>query len=536
MKKLQFKCTLKSDIILNTKAATEGSQSTLDFIPGSNFLGIVASAYDNFTPVEQLEIFHSGKVRFGDAHPAGSDSVHKSQTIIRSLHVPAALFYPKDHKPPENYYIFHAYSRKKDKEENGQPMQLKQCRNGFYIFGDHTGKHVEPPKSFALKSAYDRELRRSKDEQMYGYESLDANTVFLFEVEVDDDALADKITPHLTGLHRIGRSRTAQYGLAEIETCNFQQVICSTEPQQINEKKYIIIYADSRLIFLDNSGISTFDIEACDLGLQGEIDWKKTQIRTFQYAPWNGKRQARDPDLCGIEKGSVIVVETDQPITKTSAWVGNYRSEGFGKVLYNPEFLAFEKNTNGKASYHLIDLKSNKVANDETKTQDIPLKGTSLLDFLNRKRTEKETDKYICKKVNQFVDKNFKDFKDTTFASQWGNIRSIAMVHSTYKEIEQELFDKPEIKYHKASPTDSFEGNRSINRGYLVHGVAEKSWKKKGRIQKLKDFIQDFDPEKERQGESDYHTREFGDIAQKAVINLASEMAKKCSKNGKGNN
>lgn len=43
MTTLQFKCTLLSDVILNQKAATEGPNQTLDFIPGSNFLGIVAS-------------------------------------------------------------------------------------------------------------------------------------------------------------------------------------------------------------------------------------------------------------------------------------------------------------------------------------------------------------------------------------------------------------------------------------------------------------------------------------------------------------
>jgi hypothetical protein len=39
---------LLSDIIINQKAATEGPNKTLDFIPGSNFLGIVAADYDGF--------------------------------------------------------------------------------------------------------------------------------------------------------------------------------------------------------------------------------------------------------------------------------------------------------------------------------------------------------------------------------------------------------------------------------------------------------------------------------------------------------
>ena len=42
MKTLYFKCTLLTDVIITQSAATDGHQSTLDYIPGSNFLGICA--------------------------------------------------------------------------------------------------------------------------------------------------------------------------------------------------------------------------------------------------------------------------------------------------------------------------------------------------------------------------------------------------------------------------------------------------------------------------------------------------------------
>ena len=87
MSVLQFKCTLLTDVILNQKAATEGPNTTLDFIPGSNFLGIVANKYQTFAEAGMaMEVFHSGNVRFGDAHPSNSD--------FRGLKVPASMFYP----------------------------------------------------------------------------------------------------------------------------------------------------------------------------------------------------------------------------------------------------------------------------------------------------------------------------------------------------------------------------------------------------------------------------------------------------------
>ena len=43
MIRYRFKCTLLSDIVINEKAGTDGPQSSIDYIPGSNFMGIVAN-------------------------------------------------------------------------------------------------------------------------------------------------------------------------------------------------------------------------------------------------------------------------------------------------------------------------------------------------------------------------------------------------------------------------------------------------------------------------------------------------------------
>lgn len=210
MTTLKFKCHLDSDVVLNQSAATEGSNKTLDFIPGNVFLGIVARHYSELGD-DALEVFHSGKVRFGDAHPVPVGYAGK-----RSLHVPASLFYPKLKSASEECYVHHLHDNKKDEDNK----QLKQCRKGFYVFDSDSAHPASVEKSFAIKSAYDRTLRRAKDEQMYGYESIDAGQDFLFEVEVDNDALADTISNMLNGIHYIGRSKNSQYGSVNIETCS----------------------------------------------------------------------------------------------------------------------------------------------------------------------------------------------------------------------------------------------------------------------------------------------------------------------------
>ena len=61
-------------------------------------------------------------------------------------------------------------------------------------------------------------------------------------------------------------------------------------------------------------------------------------------------------------------------------------------------------------------------------------------------------------------------------------------------------------------------GDNEINvDGYLTHGIAEDKWNEERRINRLKMFIDSLTSEE----------------AQIVIVNLASEMAKKCTEGGK---
>jgi len=542
MKTIKFKCKLLTDVILNQRAATEGNQQSLDFIPGSNFLGIAASSLylndiDDVQKKNCWEIFHSGKVRFGDAHPFNvkidekDDAVEKAH--IRSLRVPASLYKPKLSNR-EGLYIHHEVTDPENTDfKNFQP---KQCRTGFYVFekantaenGEVTGCgfEVKVEKSFAIKSAYDREKRRSKDQMMYGYESLLPDSTWIFEVTMDDDMpYEEEIKTALTGKRRIGRSRTAQYGLVEIE--EMPDAITDVDTFDISEKDFVLVYADARLIFLDDYGLPTFQPKAEDLGIKGGmIDWEKSQIRTFQYAPWNFKRQARDTDRCGIEKGSVFYVarksETEKIEYSGNGFVGKYQNEGFGKVVVNPYFLSAKSGVeaNGLAAYQLISEKQREkmdITADgmdacssmreknlvEAKKEDP--RNSDLFKFLKEREKEDGLIQGVYALVNKYVTDHGDKFKDDIFASQWGNIRKIAMQYDKKTDLEKELFTKTKTKNDKIVPD-----------AYLTHGVAEGKWNESKHRENFKEFF-----------DSKSLTDEN---VQLVLINLAAEMAKICSK------
>ena len=215
--KMKFKCTLLSDVIISQSSSTEGNQYCLDFIPGNNFLGIVASIYDK---VDAYKVFHSGLVRFGDANPSLDGKA-------RGLKVPNAMFYPKLKKASEECYIHHLIPSPDSDEIKG--LQLKQCREGFYIFEDGKGTAISFDKNYAIKSAYDSEKRRSEDGKMFGYQSLPKGLVLCFEIESDLDETTNKqISEAICGTRNIGHSRTAQYGLVRIEEESYNEVASTT--------------------------------------------------------------------------------------------------------------------------------------------------------------------------------------------------------------------------------------------------------------------------------------------------------------------
>ena len=126
MSELFFKCTLLSDIVLNSKLATEGNMTSMNYIPGSNFLGIVASKlYNKLTPEDAKTLFHTGEVSFGDA------LISKDNEMFYAL--PLSLFIEKgkDIAIENRMYQHHYLNSSNWPLINGSRVQLKQLRAGF---------------------------------------------------------------------------------------------------------------------------------------------------------------------------------------------------------------------------------------------------------------------------------------------------------------------------------------------------------------------------------------------------------------------
>ncbi len=490
MKRLTFKLTLLTDVVVHADSATEGERKALDFIPGSNFLGLVAQRYDEVD--RPYDVFHSDKVRFGDAHPALNN--------IRAIKAPLSWFVKKGEKIESERWVHHAMKDSFYSELIARGIQLQQVRHGWIIpEKQNEGNLLSLNTNFAIKSAYDRQKRRSADSKMYGFKSLESGSEWIFHVDMDDDIDDSFIQNSLTGIKYIGKSRSAQYGKVQIEPLNVQQPeLSSTE---LFEGKYLVVYAESRLAFFDEYGQPTLRPEARHFNLDDNwnLDWSKSQVMYSVYAPYNFKNRTFLNDRICFDKGSVFVFEAKDSAQFTmkafEKGVGAFLNEGFGQVLVNPVFLAADPE-NARSVYRIKSEGKNgqtdKSHEKLTAVKDSdPEYENKLSAWLQRKIKEYKEEEFISQRVLDFIKKNKSKFSGIT-PSQWGQIRAVAMTAKDYDEMMDWLFKD-------VTPTAGDNQIRSQDRavaGLLMHGKSEKNWKKCRHIlrQELEDVHQQNKP------------------------------------------
>ena len=475
MRKYQFKCELLTDVIITSMAATEGYKESLDYIPGSKFLGIVAgSLYDEANEKRTLDLFHNGAVRFGDATLMVKDEVLNK--------VPFSWFHEKGKNLSGDIFLHHRLSTNDHEVFRKQKIQLKQARNGYFSAAQENFFTLE--QDFSLKSAHDTKMRKSKDGNMFGYYSLKSGSTWSFYVYDQSGDYIEDIKSALTGKHRIGRSRTAEFGLVEISLVKE----CSSAAEVLYNED-VVIYAQSNLCFYNESVQTTAIPTAFQLtGLKdATILWDKSQVRSRNYKIWNRHRNNTDPDRIIVERGSVFVVKSPTKISSTFfiSGLGSHKNEGFGSVLVNPSFLVSETN---KLPFSL-----HKAILDYTQhhAKEKGVYDEEILASLISRKKRTDLDYIIDQKVNEFIKKHEYTFKGIS-KSQWGTLRNYGKNNSEKEKFETMVFHE--------------------NMGILYKGQSENDWRTKNRRGILKDYLKTLDPK------SEYLS---------FVVKLSNQMAKK---------
>lgn len=466
-----FKVTLKSDVVLNSKLATEGNMETLDYIPGSNFLGIVAAQlYPSDEELKESQekaerafnIFHSGDVSFGDA----------TISIKNELSYPVPFDYMmvkgEDKLGEHQVYLQHLLRSDKSnhpQDSEGYRLQLKQKRGGFITTSGKTISKIK--KTFALKSAQDATTRRSKEGAMFGFESLKAGQEFVFSVQSEDESLLNKVTKYLEGDKRIGKSKNAEYGQVKIE-------VLKGNPKRIatfENKEYSLVYVQSNLCVIDSlTGQPVLQPSARDLGLNGEIDWGKSLIRSYSYSPWNGRRNTNDTLRTCIAAGSVLYIQGQNETGNKS--IGAFQSEGLGRIIINPEFLKGNE-VDAKCDFVKIIEKPKNASKEGEKIDYNSLNvSTSLGNFLKQKGIGQQNELELSQAIQEaYLNATTKESYQRVTSSQWGAIRAYATKADSFEELRSNLLEGSEA--------------------YLKHGVAyDGIWSKGKNLENIKNVFE----------------------------------------------
>jgi len=406
MNELVFNVEFLSDIVLPATSNTEGNIEQLDFIPGSNFLGMAARKYTTFS--DAFAVFHSGKVRFGDATLlAEGECTYK---------MPLSFFHEKlDDGILVNHHHILNFSKYK---------QLKQKRKGHIT---STLKEVAVKYNYAQKSAYDKENRRSKESAMYGYQSIPAGAHWQFIVKYSDAVAQEdieNIKSTLLGKQRLGKSKSAQYGRVIVSDASKALEVRCAE----TKGRETILYVKSRLALVDEEGNPSYDLRYLLEDLNDEnIIWDKTQIKTTTFTPYNSAMQTKSYERMVINSGSVIVLQnlSEVQIDRLKEGIGAYLSEGFGEVLVNPDFLMNAE----KFSLSKI----GKVLNEKKSDIEDPVS-----QFLLRKREQVKSTLKLAEDVSAFK-KKYQALYANIRNAQWGTIRSIC--NSPMDDFRQEIRD-----------------------------------------------------------------------------------------------
>lgn len=343
MRAVELDLELMEEVVLSERNATEGGHRTLRYIPGATLLGAAAAKlYRGMRPDDAFTMFHSGKVRFGNGLPTIADGSTGWPVPICWHHAKRENVVVKRHG--KGYFdgekLFHLGVC--DIPDNQQPVQLRDS-----FVEAVSGEKIDPATRFRMKTAIEPDTARAAQGQLFGYESLVAGQTFRACLKADDDveqALWQQVVGALEGEIRLGRSRSAQYGVVRVTAHNKKRT--SEVPDDLVGTKNLELWLLSDLSVRDDHGTPSLTPQPQWLGLpKGELILRKSFLRTRRYSPYNAARRCYDVERQVIEQGSVLYFELQMPLTedhigRLQSGVGEWRETGLGCIAANAPILA----------------------------------------------------------------------------------------------------------------------------------------------------------------------------------------------------
>lgn len=342
MHKIRYQVKILSPVLFSTQSGDMNMTATLDYIPGSAILGVLAGRYIQIKNLKEAHKddefynwFLSLGIIFSNAYPCKDSKKY--------LPVP-----------------FSIQIKKNDEWKNGRkttdllrnhldPKEQMETINGYCNIVDDTIQKFSPSKSLNFHHARpDRIKGHSTEGLIFNYESIDPGQ--LFEGEIIGDETVLKKFVELIGNEfpiKLGRSRTAQYGQAELK-------ILSEQPEKIEiedklENEIYLTFLSPTILYNEN-GFPSTSLKSLARYLSEALGIRQDQImieKSFKkpveienfIAVWKLKK----PSEVAFEAGSCFLIQIDgwndsiksKLIELQKDGIGERRGEGFGRIALN---------------------------------------------------------------------------------------------------------------------------------------------------------------------------------------------------------
>lgn len=456
MKELYFKAELLDDIVLSQRTATAGDHKSLDYIPGSAFLGAMAGKfYSAFGSDKAWDIFNSSKVCFCNAYPMMNNK--------RSTPMPLSFHSEKVPSKGKENEVLNFVLNKGDEK-----IQYRQNRSGYVDFNGNKLNVCSVEKTSRMRTAIDAKTGSAAKSQLYGYESINAGQIFAGKILWDDSVDSYEEFQKVIEIFKkgeilhIGRSRTASYGRVKVSLLN----VSSVENKKTEGNTFSILAVSDLCLRNPKTGRAELQLLPEFLGLSS--DWKLDSTRTFTRPntvfPYNAFRRELETQKTLISKGSVFTLKSEKNLTseeiasiseKLKTGIGTYRGQGFGEIA-----LLDSKGVYEKSLYNPDEQKEEiKLTAAEEEWIDWLSSYSESEDVEKIVKPAMEKFKKLCKEIKTFNsfsnDKKFWPNK-----KQWENIIEVIKkidTNGNYKKaIISKLFEgeNPVIKKIKIEHTD----------------------------------------------------------------------------------
>ncbi|HAT51357.1 MAG: hypothetical protein HQL07_08060 [Nitrospirae bacterium] len=338
MRRAFFYMELLDNLICQSSNASVGLPPGLDYIPGNMFLGAVAKKLYSGLQEKAFEVFHSGRVRFGDGLPL-TPGGQPALPIPLCLHGKKHSTKIRDQQGRLVGSQLHNAWAEVDESEPWQPL-----RRGFLTM---EGDWLHPQHSVTMKTAINSESGRAFEGRLFGYHGLTAGQRFWTSLEADDTieaALFERVAAGLEGRLRLGNSRNAEFGGIHVTRTSDLQPPLFPSGKVVGCRE-LTLWLVADLMAMDPFGMPTLAPRPQWLGLpEGHMVPEKSFIRHHVYAPFNGTRRHEDPERSCIKAGGILHFELDHPLEARhrellDRGLGVHREAGLGRVIANPPLL-----------------------------------------------------------------------------------------------------------------------------------------------------------------------------------------------------